>query len=705
MIKLAAIESVLEQEGVTSPSLLRFARRYFESRMRGSRDQIITELRNSRDPNTTLRAWIVVNMLNPMIEKFTSPRPEDQLIKSKRVDEINAATGRTYEQQVQAKVERAREWVTTLMVDYVDIPEFSYTMLSDLYEKFGPKTYNAAPAVRADIVGTMATSYLQFAERAWERARAGGTDEALEENMEDGQAHPLDQEILQQIREADEEIKNLHDIVATENITDPNNAVFFDIKRAETKKRLLQGRMTVAGENLAQLYDNSVYYAEKQARDEAARQQAAQEQEKALHERVAGRWKKIPQAPEHTDGFLSEEAKYRYLHDIFRTGTVCLNDLGHNAKKYVREGDIWVLLDDGGRVGLVAISLLGKNRIQQFQNANNRPPVDYIDEIKIFLRAHPEIRTDDKALTGHSTDASMREWLDKVDAGRRQFNTPEEISQIFFSENTNEALLNQVSERIVTWPETVWNRLIGVGLVWLINQGAIASAAKLMSYLLRRGQRPYTGFRARFNDLSGHSELPEVRNMYMNYILNKCERIKSFEDKMGAALTPSVRAHFIAAQSRCNNNQLTEDGKKEIVATEGALRAYLEIHDAPRFTGEALLPMMRHLVGNPRLALQIILKLHREGQNVEGVAPMLIPIIRNDPLSCAIFAVHVKRGRFREGELAISKNPEATMMYVALLRNRYQARSIPSMRLPAEIRRAYDMTVQHISTGEGGDIR
>jgi hypothetical protein len=181
MIKLAAIESVLEQEGVTSPSLLRFARRYFESRMRGSRDQIIAELRNSRDPNATFRAWIVVNMLNPMIEKFTSPRPEDQLIKSKRVDEINAATGRTYEQQVQVKIERAREWVTTLMVDYVDIPEFSYTMLSDLYEKFGPKTYNAAPAVRADIVGTMATSYLQFAERAWERARAGGVDEALDE--------------------------------------------------------------------------------------------------------------------------------------------------------------------------------------------------------------------------------------------------------------------------------------------------------------------------------------------------------------------------------------------------------------------------------------------------------------------------------------------------------------------------------------------
>jgi hypothetical protein len=703
MIKLAAIESVLEQEGVTSSSLLRFARRYFESRMRGSRDQIIKELRASRDPNATLRAWIVVNMLNPLIEKFTSPRPEDQLIKSKRVDEINAATGRTYEQQVQLKTERAREWVSTLITDYVDIPEFSYTMLSDLYEKFGPKTYNSAPAVRADIVGTMATSYLQFAERAWERTRAGGTDEELKEDVDGGQAHPLDQEILEQIREADEEIKNLHDVVAAENITDPNNAIFFDIKRAETKKRLLQGRMTVAGENLAQLYDNSVYYAEKQARDAAAQQQAIQEQEKALHERRVGRWKKVPQAPERSDGFLSEEAKYRYLHDVFRTGTICLADLGYNAKKYVSEGDIWVLLDDGGQVGLVAISLLGKNRIQQFQNAYNRPPVDYIDEIKSFLRVHPEIRTDDKALTGHSSESSMREWLEKVETGRRQFNTPEEISQIFFSDYENRALLSQVSERIVTWPETVWNRLIGTGLLRLIAQGGVATAATLMSALLTRGQRPYAGFRARFNELSNNSELPEVRNMYMAYIQSKCERIKSFEDKMGAALTPSVRAHFIAAQSRCNNNQISEEGKKEIVANEGALRAYLEIHDAPRFTGEALLPMMRHLVGNPRLALQIILKLHREGQNVEGVAPMLIPIIRNDPISCAIFATHIKRGRFREGEMTISKNPEATMMYVALLRNRYRARSIPSMRLPAEIRRAYDLTGQHLAQGVGGD--
>ena len=700
MIKLAAIESVLEQEGITSPSLLRFARRYFESRMRGSRDQILAELRGSRDPNATMRAWIVVNMLNPLVEKFTSPRPEDQLIRSKRVDEISAATGRTYEQQVQSKAERAREWASTVINDYVDIPEFSYTLISDLYEKFGPKTYNAAPAVRADIIGSMATSYLQFAERAWERTRAGGETGA--EVEDDQNAHPLDQEINEQIRETDEEIKNLSNLVAADNIQDPNNAIFTDIKRAEIRKRLLQGRMTIAGENLAQLYDNSVFYAEKEARDEAARQQQTQEAEKALHERNIGRWKKVPQAPERTDGFNSEESKYRYLHDIFRTGTVCLNDLGYNAKRYVGEGDIWVLLDEAGRTGLVAISLLGKNKIQQFQNANNRPPADYIDEIKSFLKAHPEISTDDKALTGHSSAQSMREWVDTIDASRRQFNSPEQIAQAFFTEYSNQGILNQAADRIVTWPETIWNRLIGTGLSRMIAGQNFGTSAELMSALLRKGQRPYTGFRSRFVDLSNQSDLPEVRNMYMTYISTKCERIKSFEDKMGAALTPSVRAHFIAAQSRCNNNQLTEEGKKEIVGNEGTLRAYLELHDAPRFTGQSLLPMMRHLVGNPKLALQILLKLHRDGQNLEGVAPMLIPIIRNDPMSCAIFAVYVRQGRFREGEIAISRNQEAIMMYVAMLRTMYAPRTIPAMRLPVEIRRAYDALGGYFVEGSGG---
>jgi hypothetical protein len=79
MFKFAEIGTDLNNLGITEATLIRFSRR-FESRIKPMRDNLTQELRASNDPNTTMRAWIEVNLLAPLINKFTSLDVEDQFI-------------------------------------------------------------------------------------------------------------------------------------------------------------------------------------------------------------------------------------------------------------------------------------------------------------------------------------------------------------------------------------------------------------------------------------------------------------------------------------------------------------------------------------------------------------------------------------------------------------------------------------------------
>jgi len=679
MLKFAAIDADLKNLGVKDNTLLRFARR-FEAKIKPMRENLTQELRASNDPDTTMRAWIRVYLLNPLIEKFTSPSLDDQFVPNNKSMLIMQAHNTTREQVAERKRERAIMWVQTLSADYVNFPEFSYTMLRGVADRFDVTSSSPADVPDNGLVASVLTHFLETADQAAERVEgnsSGGVDPDDAELSEASRQVSLAQYALQQW----DSQKPQADQVSAEAMNawrQTRQQLDRDLDIAKKRDRVLGARFSLVGQDLYDLY--VVERVDKNIRD--------QQYEKDV-ERKAEKWKKVPQVGQTNEEFPDENSKITWLHKIFMGGRVCIRQQW-GYEQYARSGPIWVLLDESGARGLAAIAFQG-NKCIHMQNRENSEPQEYVDEISAFMKIHPEYKYDNEEMQTGSRYISLIRWIEETSIANKMLDDPAQCISVAFSNHPKSSI---AMAKLVNWNESQWNRFVKPWLLKKIggNDEDVESGLSAIHKLLVNGQRTYQAFKSVIDSLGDLIErkLPIIP-AYLEYVRMKGERRPAFEEKMN--MNALNRANVLAAQARAFNG-ITAEIKEEILKHEGVFHEYMYHPDAPAFKGPELVGFVASFRNNPQRALDVILKMHRAHINPSGIAPILIPYLKLDPHAAATYAVYILQGRFIEGEAAISRDKGATAQYAAMLLHNFQ-NQIFRMKLPKPIMDAAQDLYEH----------
>lgn len=674
LIKSAAIESDLQNLGVTDGSLLRFAIR-FESKIKTLRNQLMGELQTSQDPNNTFRAFIKVFMLNPLLQKFLSenladhlqPRPD--LLRFMQQHNISLETKR------QEKLDANRAWANLLQNEYADHPEFAFTLITDIMKDYGPNRINAIPVPLPVVVADIFEMTTHSAEKAMSRLKPGyeKTDE--------------DAEFENQIREANQEESALAKTLTDQGM-DPNQDP--QIKLLRRRAALLNASISRTGENLKDLYEYQLI-----------EQNKKEEEERALDQAISGRWRKVPRIGQMEGQFTTDEIKQKWLAKVFARGTACLNR-EYGFQTYCSVGDVWVLMDQGNAEGLVAIALRdGNKKVRQFNNSMNQEPFEFIQEIRTFVNNHPEIDfTFEGSETGpYGKHTSVKEWLERQEGKSEELKDPKHCVELAFEIGFGEVRLTALN-RIRSWSEREW-RYVTAWFNQKMQNNDVASITSALESLINTRVRKYQSFTRLVDKLQDYLGAPNVMNVYMKYIAQYCERRAAIEAKM--QINNQTRAHLIAEQGRCGG-QVTPEGKKEMLEHPGTFDEYVKIPGAPPCLGAEMVGLYRSFVRAPDKAMQLIMQLHREGGHIDGIAPGLLAYIRSDAHLSAAYAIYVRHGRFKDGEEAISKDPGATAFYAGSLLGIHRGYIPPQMRanMPRPIRDAIFALMGHKENNAGG---
>lgn len=678
MLKFAGIDTDLKNLGVKDNTLLRFSRR-FEAKIKPMRENLTQELRASNDPDTTMRAWIRVNLLNPLIEKFTSPSLDDQFVPNNKSMLIMQAHNTTREQVAARKRESAIMWAQTLSrADYVNFPEFSYTMLRGIADRFDVKTSSTANVPDNGLVGSVLTHFLETADQAAERVEgnsSGGVDPGFSDELAEASRQvALATSALQQL----DSQKPQADQVSAETMNawrQTRQQLEHDLDIAKRRDRLLGARFSLTGQDLYELY--VVESADKN-----------KQQEKVVEETV-GRWKQVPQVGQTNEEFPDENSKITWLHKMFMGGRVCIKERW-GYETYAKSGPIWVLLDQSGARGLAAIAFQG-NKCFHMENRENSEPQEYVDEISAFMKIHPEYKYDNEEMQTGRRHISLIRWVEETSIANKMLDDPAQCISVAFSNHPKSSI---AMAKLVNWNEGRWNRFVKP---WLLNKlhgndEDVESGLSAIHQLLVHGQRTYQAFKSVIDALGDliDRKLPIIP-AYLEYVRMKGERRPAFEEKMN--MNALNRANVLAAQARAFNG-ITAEIKEEILKHEGVFHEYMYHPDAPAFKGPELVGFVASFRNNPQRALDVILKMHRAHINPSGIAPILIPYLKLDPHAAATYAVYILQGRFIEGEAAISRDKGATAQYAAMLLHNFQ-NQIFRMKLPKPIMDAAQDLYEH----------
>jgi hypothetical protein len=680
MFKFAEIGTDLNNLGITEATLIRFSRR-FESRIKPMRDNLTQELRASNDPNTTMRAWIEVNLLAPLINKFTSLDVEDQFIPNANSIRTMQLQHITREQVAANKRERAIMWVRILSGDYRNFPEFSYTMLRAVADRFDKKTSAAADAPDNGVVASVLTHFFDTADQSIQKSDGDSSGETDSDQRA---------ELAEASREVTQAVSAVKEWEAQKPQADQVSAEGMNTWRqrmrelqlaadmAKRRDKLLGAKYSLFGQDLYDLY--VVETADKKSRDE---------QQEEVIKRIAVRWKRIPQLGETNQEFPNEKSKTDYLAQVFMNGRVCIRE-SWGYETYAKSGPIWVFLDDAGTRGLAAIAISG-NSANHMQNRDNSEPQEYLDEIVAFMKNHPEYGYDNPETLIGQRRISIKQWVEELLLANSFLDEPSKCVDVAFSAHPKSSI---AIAKVVNWQEPQWNRYVKN---WLVNKLSgndqdVQSGLSAILKLLTNGQKTYQAFK-NIIDMLGDlidRKLPIIPT-YLEYVRVKGERRHEFEKKM--KMNAFNRASVLAAQARAFNG-VNPQIKEEILKYKGVFEEYMYLPDAPPLRGDELVEFIGSFRGNPQRALDAILKTHRAGEAPSGIAPILIPYLKLDPHAAATWAVYILQGRFQAGEYAISKDKGATAQYAAMLLHRFASQAL-RMRLPEPIMDAIKSISEH----------
>jgi len=688
MLKFAAIDADLKNLGVKDNTLLRFARR-FEAKIKPMRENLTQELRASNDPDTTMRAWIRVYLLNPLIDKFTSPVADNQFIPNAKSIKIMNEHNITREQVAERKRERAIMWVQILSADYVNFPEFSYSMIRAVADKFDVTSSSPADVPDNGLVASVLTHFLETADQAAERVEGNSSGVANPDDAELSEASrqvSLAQYALQQW----DSQKPQADQVSAEAMNawrQTRQQLDRDLDMAKKRDRVLASRFSLVGQDLYELY--VVERVDKNIRD--------QQDEKDV-ERKAEKWKKVPQVGQANEEFPDENSKIKWLADRFITGKVCIRQQW-GYEQYARSGPIWVLLDESGARGLAAIAFSG-NECIHMQNSENSEPQEYVNEISAFMKKHPEYKYDNEGMQTGSRSISLIKWIDETNIANKILDDPVQCISVAFSNHPKSSI---AMAKLVNWNESQWNRFVKPWLLKKIggNDEDVESGLSAIHKLLVNGQRTYQAFKSVIDSLGDLIErkLPIIPT-YIEYVRMRGERRPAFEEKMN--MNPLNRANVLAAQARAFNG-ITDEIKKEILKHEGVFQEYMYHPDAPPFKGPELVAFVASFRSNPQRALDAILKMASLHTIPSGIAPILRPYLKLDPHAAVTYAVYILKGRFIEGEQAISRDRSTTAQYAAMLINNFQNQAL-RMKLPKPIEKAVHELYDHKWNRDGREL-
>lgn len=685
LIKTAEISAEFQTLGITEPTLLRFLRRYEEA-IRPGREELETEVRVAEDPTATLRAWIKARMVNPLLARFASEDPNVQFPLDEK-NQKNLAKYNTNQQVVaERKIERAKEWAEVLEKDYLEYPEFVYTMLRDISDKFDHRTISPPPQVATGALAGMLTHYMDTAEKSQGRFTRGG---------DENQDAELREELADATREKENAKANLDAVDGRRPTEDADEAirnawlterqgaqVAYDV--ATRREKLLTAKYSKFGENMFDLY--VVYSFDEKKENE--RQEAEQRS-------IVGRWREVPASYVVNNEFPQEVNKTDFLGSVFAGAAVCIKEpWGYN--NYATNGPIWVLLDDTGRRGLMAIAMSG-NRVRHMQNRDNREPFGFEREIRAWMNSHPEYDfTSDDSEIGYGRK-SLLEWISKAEAAQVSLTDPKTFVNLAL-QNAGGANQQLYMQKIVSMTEAEFNRYIRSWLTENINRNNISGVILAINILMKNQIRPYAAFRSVIDALGDFvTTNPQVFPLYLEYVAARCERRPVFEQK--AEMNAAKKAMLISSLARCSGS-LTPALREEILKTEGVFDEYLGLNTPMPFTGMEVMQMMRQLIQNPEKALQLIMKMHRQGQNVDGIAPALVQVIRKNPKLSVTYAVYVRQGRFKEGEEAIATDPASTILYAGFLISIARTNSSVLVGLPPKIKEAVENAKNRRRRGE-----
>ena len=685
LIKTAEISAEFQTLGITETTLLRFLRRYEEA-IRPGREELETEVRASDDPAATMRAWIKARMVNPLLARFASEDPNVQFPLDEK-NRKNLAKYNTNQQVVtERKIERAKEWSEVLEKDYLDYPEFVYTMLRDISDKFDHKTISPPPQVDTGALAGMLTHYMDTAEKSQGRFTKGG---------DENQDAELRQELADATKEKENAKANLDAVdgrrppeganEATTNawLTERQGAqVAFDV--ATRREKLLTAKYSKFGENMFDLY---IVYSFDQKKEN--------EKQEAERRTIVGRWREVPRVGATNEEFPTEESKDNFLASIFRGKRICVKERWAYVT-YASGGSLWVLMDADGRHGLMAIATDG-NKIYHMNNADNVQPFEYTKEIRAWIDAHPEFdytTIPEKSIGNEGI--SMNNWMARSENALVQLTDPKTF--------VNLALIGGGGERqqlyiakIVSMSEAEFNRYVRSWFVQKLNERNILQVTSAINVLMKVQIKPYAAFRSVIDALGDFAnDSPQVFPLYLEYVAERCERRPVFEQKAG--MDAAKRAMLISSLARCSGS-LTPALREEILKTEGVFDEYLGLNTPIPFTGVEVMQMMRQLIQNPEKALQLIMKMHRQGQNIDGVAPALVQVIRKNPKLSVTYAVYVRQGRFKEGEESIAMDRASTILYAGFLRSLARTSRGVLQGLPPKIAEAVSTLNEHDKGG------
>jgi len=685
LIKTAEISAEFQTLGITETTLLRFLRRYEEA-IRPGREELETEVGASDDPTATMRAWIRARMVTPLMAGFASEDPNVQFPLDER-NQKNLTKYNTNQQVVaQRKIERAKEWTAALEHDYVEYPEFVYTMLRDVSDKFNHRTISPPPQVATGALAGMLTHYIDTAEKSQGRFSRMGADE--------NQDADLREELKEATREKDAAKANFDEVEARrprENadqetrdrwLTERQTVqVAFDV--ASRREKLLQARYSKVGENMFDLY--IVYSFDE--KKESERQEAEQRN-------IVGRWREVPAVGVVNKNFPTEQVKTDFLGSAFRGCAVCIKEpWGYN--NYAVTGSIWVLMDDTGQNGLMAIAMNGRH-VRHIQNKDNREPFGFEREVRAWMNSHPEYDFTGESEIGYSRK-SLVEWIGAAEASQVSLTDPKTFVNLALQgQGGREQSL--FMQKIAAMTEAEFNRYVRSWLVESINRRNIQQAVTAIRLLLANRVRMFSTLRASIDALGDFvsDENPGVFPLYLDYVAENCERRPIFEQKAG--MNAAKRALLISSLARCSGS-LTPALREEVLKTEGVFDEYLGMNTPIPFTGVEVMQLMKNLLKQPEKALQLIMKMHRQGQNIDGVAPALVQVIRKNPKLSATYAVYVRQGRFKEGEEAIATDRASTILYAGFLRSLARRSRGVLQGLPPKIAEAVSTLNEHDKGG------
>jgi hypothetical protein len=652
-IKIAEISQHFADMNVTDPKLLRFLRRYEEA-IGAGRNELEAEVRASDDPTQTMRAWIKTRMADPLMAIFVSEDPNVQFpLDNKNIKTLERFRA-TQDVVVARKIDRAKEWQRALSSEvFPEYPEFVYTVLRDIFSKHDKHTTSPPPPVDTGILGGMFEHFEHTAEDSQKYIELPDTLSSVRIREEHAQA---EQEMLR-ARATLEEVRASKPAAEegspeAQAWTEQFNQARGNSEIARRRFSVIQAQYSSVGSNM---YD--VYHVV--AREENINR----EQENAQQAKISGRWKKIPQIGEMTEEFPNDGVKTRYVMSMFAGGVACLKQ-EWGFSNYAGAGPLWILTDDAGTTGLVAVAI-ANNRPFHMQTRQNQEPFGYEKEIKVWMDSHPEYDFDAPVLqTGHRGQISLRGWMQAALAIQMTLTDPEEFVPVGLSMaagDRNRVVMN----RIVALNERDFNRYVKKWFDEKMERQDIRGVTRAIMELKRAGIRQYAALQAVIEKLGEWAvNVPDVLGFYMEYVREFCERIPSFEN--AARLDLTHKAVIISHKANCVGS-LTPELRQEILGTEGLFDEYIGLNTSMPITGTEVMYFIRQLHADPRRALQIIMKMNRNGTYIDGLAPVLVQLIRKDPQLAVTYALYVKRDRFKEGEEAIAKDRGASIAYITML--------------------------------------